>query len=68
MVVDALVFLGFMVNRWVSVSHRFWVLWMLLFSGEFLWVSVGFSAYTYVCVCVCVCVFLVAGMDMGLLG
>ena len=33
LVVDAVVFLGFVVNLWVSVSHQFWVLWMLLFSG-----------------------------------
>ena len=33
LVVDAIVFLGFMVNLWVSIDHRFWVFWMLLFSG-----------------------------------
>ena len=47
LVVDAIVFLGFVVNLWVSIDHRFWVLWMLLFSGfcgESLWVSVGFFA------------------------
>ena len=41
LVVDAVVFLDFVVNLWVSVGHRFWVLWMLLFSrfcGESLWV------------------------------
>ena len=26
LVVDAVVFLGFVMNLWVSVSHRFWVL------------------------------------------
>ena len=51
LVVDVVVFLGFMVNLWVFVGHRFWVLWMLLFSGfcgESLWVFVGFSASTSV--------------------
>ena len=41
LVVDAVVFLDFVVNLWVSVGHQFWVLWMLLFSrfcGESLWV------------------------------
>ena len=33
LVVDAIVFLGFVVNLWVSIDHRFWVFWMLLFSG-----------------------------------
>ena len=26
LVVDAVVFLGFMMNLWVSVDHQFWVL------------------------------------------
>ena len=33
LVVDAIVFLGFVVNLWVSVDYWFWVLWMLLFFG-----------------------------------
>ena len=66
LLVDAILFLGFVVNLWVSVSHRFWVLWMLLFSGycgESLWVSMGFSTSASVFFLV-----VVAGMDMGLLG
>ena len=71
LVVDAIVFLGFVVNLWVSIDHRFWVLWMLLFSGfcgESLWVSpwvflhlLVFSFFLFFSV-------VVAGMDTGLLG
>ncbi|KAL0004184.1 hypothetical protein SO802_011745 [Lithocarpus litseifolius] len=64
LVVDAVVFLGFVVNLWVSVGHRFWVLGMLLFSGfcgESLWVSVGFSASASVVVVVVFFFFFFSG-------
>ena len=68
--VDAVVFLGFVMNLWVSVGHRFWVLSfvdvVVFWVCESLWVSVGFSAsasgFFFFSPVV------VAGMDMGLLG
>ena len=66
LLVDAILFLGFVVNLWVSVSHRFWVLWMLLFSGycgESIWVPVVFFFFFFFFFSV-----VVARMDMGLLG